>query len=695
MADTGTAALPSLKRANFDIYLAFAVVGILLVMLVPLPPLLLDIFLSISITLSLIIILVSMYVVRPLEFSVFPSLLLIVTLYRLALNVASTRLILLKGNEGPSAAGHVIQSFGQFVVGGELVVGAIMFLILVVINFVVITKGAGRISEVAARFTLDAMPGKQMAIDADLNAGLISDTEARNRRKEIAREADFYGAMDGASKFVRGDAIAAVIITFINILGGLAIGVLQKGMDIGAAAHTYTLLTVGEGLVAQIPALIVSTAAGMIVTRAASDSNLGSEIARQVLVDPRVLASTAGILTFFGLIPGLPHLAFFSLAAVTGGAAYMITQAKKTVPAEAEEVEAAPAKPEEPEVVHSLLAVDALEIEVGYGLISLVDTSQGGDLLERIKSIRRQCALELGIVIPPIRIRDNLQLKPNQYSILIKGVEVAGGEVMPNYYLAMNPGTAEGRLEGVETKEPAFGLPAVWIDERSRERASVLGYTVVDPSTVAATHLTEVIKSSAADLLGRQDVQGLLDNLARNYPKVVEELVPNYLTLGGVQKVLQNLLRERVSIRDLLSILEALADAASFTKDLDALTEYTRQSIGRSICKQYQGPDGKIYLFTFDPELEGTIGEAIHSSDQGSYLALEPKLAQRMIRALSAASENAVSAGHQPVLLCSPRTRPHVRRLVERFIPALAVLSHSEIPQNIDINITEVVGLAD
>ena len=693
MANSGTAALPSMKKVNFDIYLAFAVVGILLVMLVPLPSLLLDIFLSISITISLIIILVSMYVIRPLEFSVFPSLLLIVTLYRLALNVASTRLILLKGNEGPSAAGHVIQSFGQFVVGGELVVGAIMFLILVVINFVVITKGAGRISEVAARFTLDAMPGKQMAIDADLNAGLITDTEARTRRKEISREADFYGAMDGASKFVRGDAIAAVI-TFINILGGLTIGVLQKGMDIAAAAHTYTLLTVGEGLVAQIPALIVSTAAGMIVTRAASESNLGSDIARQVLINPRVLGSASGILAFFGMIPGLPHLAFFALATVTGGAAYAVTRVRKAAPAE-EEVAEEEAKPQEPEVVHSLLSVDMLEIEVGYGLITLVDTAQGGDLLERIKSIRRQCALELGVVIPPIRIRDNLQLKPNQYSILIKGVEAASGEVMPGYYLAMNPGIVEGALEGIQTKEPAFGLPAVWIDDRTRERASMLGYTVVDPSTVVATHLTEVIKSNAADLLGRQDVQGLLDNLAKTYPKVVEELVPNYLTLGGVQKVLQNLLRERVSIRDLLSILEALADAASYTKDIDALTEYTRLSIGRSLCKQYQGSDGKIYLFTLDPEVEGAIAEAIHPSDQGHYLALEPKLAQRVIKALSTASDNTVSAGHQPVLLCSPRVRPHVRRLVERFIPSLAVLSHSEIPQNIEIKITEVVGLAN
>lgn len=695
MADAGVATIPGLKNTRFDVYLAIAVIGILLVMLVPLHPLILDIFLSLSIALSLIIILVSMYVLKPLEFSVFPSLLLIVTLFRLALNVASTRLILLKGNEGPAAAGHVIQSFGQFVVGGDIVVGAIMFLILVVINFVVITKGAGRISEVSARFTLDAMPGKQMAIDADLNAGLINDVEARSRRKEIAREADFYGAMDGASKFVRGDAVAAIMITFINILGGLTIGVLQKGMDLQTAAHTYTLLTVGEGLVAQIPALIVSTAAGMIVTRAASDANLGAEIARQVLIEPRALASASGILLFFGLIPGLPHLAFFAMAALTGGTAYAVNQAKKGIAAREEVAPEEKAKPEEPEVVHSLLAVDILEIEVGYGLISLVDSNQGGDLLERIKSIRRQCALELGIVIPPIRIRDNLQLKPNQYTILIKGVEAASSEVFPGQYLAMNPGTAEGHLDGIATKEPAFGLPAVWIDERNRERASILGYTVVDPSTVAATHLTEIIKTNAADLLGRQDVQGLLDNLAKNYPKVVEELVPGNLSLGGVQKVLHNLLKERVSVRDLLSILEALADAAPYTKDIDVLTEYTRQAIGRTICKQYLSQDGKLALFTLEPEIEGAIGEAVQSSDHGSYLALEPKLAQRIIRSIAGTAEKMSVMGQQPVLLCSPKVRPHLKRLTERFTPSLAVLSHSEIPPKLEIEITEVAGLAD
>lgn len=683
-------------RKNGDLFIGIGVVGILVVMIIPLPPFLLDLLLSFNITFSLIILLVGMYTLQPLEFSVFPSLLLIVTLFRLSLNVASTRLILLHGNEGVAAAGQVINAFGNFVIGGNYLVGLIVFIILVVINFVVITKGAGRIAEVAARFTLDAMPGKQMSIDADLNAGFINDLEARQRRKKIADEADFYGAMDGASKFVRGDAVAGLIITLINIVGGLILGVFYAGMEIAEAAQTYTLLTIGDGLVSQIPALIVSTAAGIIVTRAASDANLGSEMVGQLVVYPRALSVAAAIILFFGLMPGLPTFPFLLLASFAGAISYTILRSEKKSFLEEELAkgkEGRAAAEERPEL---LLDLDYLGLEVGYGLIPLVDIDQDGELLERIKSLRRQYALEMGFIVPPLHLRDNLQLKPGVYSILLKGIEIAKGEIMLNHLLAMDPGTVEEKITtGIPTKEPVFGLPALWIPEREREKAQFAGYTVVDAASIIATHLSEIIKNFAYELLGRQEVQKLLDNLAQHYPKAVEELIPKLLTLGGVQRVLQNLLREGVSIRDLLSIVETLADYAPLTNDPEVLTEYVRQRLARTICRTYQSPEGIITVMTLEPKLEDWISEAIQHTGQGTYLALEPRLAQKILLKTKESSETFQMQGLQPIILCSPIIRSHLKKLTERYLPKLAVLSHNEIADNIQLKSLEIIGLAD
>ena len=685
--------MPAALTRNSDVVMAIGVIGMLVVMVIPIPTVLLDIFLSFNITLAVVVLLVAMYTLKPLEFSVFPSLLLLATLLRLSLNVASTRLILLHGNEGVAAAGQVIRAFGSFVVGGNYVVGMVVFLILVIINFVVITKGATRIAEVAARFTLDAMPGKQMSIDADLNAGLITDIEAKTRRAEISREADFYGSMDGASKFVRGDAIAGIVITLINILGGLVIGVLQQGMSVSTAAQNYTLLTVGDGLVSQIPALIVSTAAGLVVTRAASKAHLGNDIISQLTGQPRAVAIASGVLIFFGFIPGLPTLPFIMLGCLAGGVAYMTFEGKKAVMVKEEEEEEAVEKGKGLEKVEELLPLDLLELEVGYGLIPLVDTEQGGELLERVKSIRRQFALEMGMVIPPMHIRDNLQLKPNQYSIIIKGVEVAGGELMPGYYLAMNPGDVKAEIEGIPTKEPAFGIPALWIGEKDKEKAQIAGYTVVDLSTMIATHISEVLKTHACELLGRQEVQSLLDNLALNHPKVVEELVPNLLSLGGVQKTLQNLLKEQVSIRDLLSIIETLADYAPITKNVDILTEYVRQRLARSITKQYKTPEGDIPLMTLDAEIEELVNNAIQHTEHESYLSLEPALAQKILAQFNKAMGKFTSMNYQPIILCSPGIRPHLKKLTERFIPTLVVLSHNEIDKRVKLKSLGVASL--
>lgn len=663
-----------LRRSDFII--AAGIIFILGFMIVPIPTILLDMSLSFSITLSIIILLVSTYIFKPLEFSVFPSVLLIAVLLRLSLNIASTRLILMEGHTGTDAAGQVIQAFGEFVVGGNFVVGFIIFLILIIINFIVITKGAGRVAEVSARFTLDAMPGKQMSIDADLNAGLIDETEARRRRQEISKEADFYGAMDGASKFVRGDAIAGLIIVIINIIGGFLIGVLQQGMPLADAARTYTILTVGDGLVAQIPAIITSTAAGIIVTRAGAESNLGSDFVKQVLINPKALGTAAVILAVFGIIPGLPTIPFLILALAAGAGAYIISKTSKGQDA----VQPEPEKPSPPETFESLLSIDPLSLEIGYGLIPLVE--EGGPLLTRIKALRKQMVTDLGFIVPPVHIKDNLSLKPSQYSIYIKGIVVSSDEVIINKYLAISPGTEEIKIQGIPAKDPAFGLQAVWIDEKDTEKAHLAGYTVVDSSSVITTHLTEIIKNHAHELLGKQDVQRLLDNLSKTHPKVVEDLVPSLLNLGAVQKVLQNLLRERVSIRDLQTILETLSDYASIAKDPDMLTEYVRQSLSRSITKQLQNPDGSISVIVMDPKTERIIIESMQTTPQGAYLSLDPMAAEKITENMKTNFGETILKGYHPVILCSQSIRRFVKRLAERVSNSIVVVSHNEITPN-------------
>jgi flagellar biosynthesis protein FlhA len=684
MAEKLNLPLPILQEKSglnqSDLLTAVGVIGILLLMILPLPTILLDILLSLSITFSLVILLTSLYIKTPLEFSTYPALLLLTTLFRLSLNIASTRLILLHGNEGPSAAGQVIKSFGLFVVGGNYFVGFIIFIILVIINFVVITKGSGRIAEVAARFTLDAMPGKQMSIDADLNAGIIDETEARKRRARISQEAEFYGAMDGASKFVRGEAVAGMVIILINIGGGFIIGIFQQNLPLLTAAQTYTILTIGDALVSQIPALINSTAAGLIVSRAASDQSMGKELVKQFKLQPQAIALSAGILFSLGLIPGLPHIPFITLSVVTGFLAHFISkEQKKQAQKKMEESQKAAMIPHAPEQVETLLTLDRLELEVGYGLIPLVDEEQNGDLLNRIRSIRRQFAMDLGIVVPPLRVRDNLQLKPGEYRIVIKGNEMARGEMMPGYVMALNPGEVKKTVEGIPTKEPVFQLPALWILEKRKEEAQFAGYTVVDIPTIIATNLTEVIRTHADELLSRQDVQKLLDRLAQNYPKVVEELVPSILPLGLIQKVLQNLLKERVSIRDLLTILETMADSVSITKDPDLLTEYVRQRLGRSIVKQYETTEGVLPLITIDQKIEDILREGIQKADHGSYLSLEPNLAQKILMSINQTLDRMSQANYQPIILCSPTIRRHLKKLLDRFLPQVVVLSHNEL----------------
>jgi flagellar biosynthesis protein FlhA len=691
-ANAGQQTLPGpnlLKHT--DLLTSAGVLGILIVMLLPLPRFLLDLLLAFNITLAIVILLVGMQVRKPLEFSVFPSILLMATLLRLSLNIAATRLILLHGNEGATAAGEVIRAFGNFVVGGNYTVGLVVFTILVIINFVVVTKGAGRIAEVAARFTLDAMPGKQMSIDADLNAGLINETEARRRRREIADEADFYGAMDGASKFVRGDAIAAVIIILVNIVGGLTIGVLQLGMSLSEAAQTYTLLTVGEGLVAQVPALIVSTAAGMVVTRAASEAHLGDTIVQQVFVSARVFAAASALLVLLGLVPGLPHLAFLALGGLVGWLAWEMHKHEQARMAAAAPAPAATAKA--PEAAPAVGPLDLMEVQVGYGLIHLVDGQQGGALLERIKGIRRQTASDMGFLIPPIHIRDNLQLRPNEYAILLKGVELVRGDVLPGHVLAIDPGTAQPNVvQGIPTREPAFGLPALWVPEAGREQAQMAGYTVVDGGAAIATHLAQLIKRHAHELIGRQEVQGLLDELARTNPKLVEELIPSQVPLGLLVRTLAGLLRERVPIRDLRSILEAVADQAAASKDPELLTEAARAALGRTITKQYLAPDGLLPVIHLDPRLDRKLSEQMNGSGAA---ASEQGLAQRLAPLLKQAAERVAAQGQQPVLLCSPPLRRHLRRMTERTLPGVPVLSLNEIDSAAKIKALETVRLGD
>lgn len=676
-----------------DVLLPIGVVGMLLLMLLPLPSFLLDLFLSFSITLAVLILLVTMHAGRPAEFSVFPSVVLLTTLFRLALNIASTRAILMHGNQGPAAAGEVIRVFGEFVVGGNYAVGIVVFSILVIINFVVITKGATRIAEVAARFTLDAMPGRQMSIDADLNAGIIDEAEARKRREAISQEADFYGSMDGASKFVRGDAIAALLIIFINILGGLGIGVWEHGMSVVEAAKRFTLLTVGDAIVAQIPALIMSTAAGIIVTRVSTKTSLGRDLTEQIFFNPHLVAAVAGMLFFLGFLPGLPHVAFLVLGSMTAGLAYVLWSQKQ----EAARLRSLPQKKDQSttsatESVDTVTPPDLLELHVGYGLVPFVDHAQGGELLERIRAIRRQTALDMGFVVPAVHIRDNLQLKPHEYSILLKGVQVAKGELVPRHLLAINPGHAKKGLQGKPGKDPCFGLPAVWIVPAEKERAQIDGYTVVDGPAIIATHLTELIKTNGHELLGRQEVQNLLDNLAKTYPKVVDELIPTQLSLGAVVRILKNLLRERVSIRDLRTILETVADYTTQSKDPDTLTEYARQNLSRTISTQYANAEGLVQVISLDPVLDRRLTEAMKPSG-GEQGGLPPSVLNQVITSVRQAIERVVGQGYQPVLLCSQSIRSQLYRLVSPGVHSLAVLSPNELDPKTKIQAIEVVRM--
>ncbi|MFZ5943690.1 MAG: flagellar biosynthesis protein FlhA [Bacillota bacterium] len=673
-----------------DLLIAFGIIAIIVMMIIPMADWILSLLIVLNITISLIIILVSMYNLEPLQFSVFPSLLLIMTLFRLALNVSSTRLILLHGY-----AGEVIEQFGNFVVGGNPVVGLIVFLILVVIQFIVITKGSERVAEVAARFTLDAMPGKQMAIDADLNAGLISEQDARKRRLNIQREADFYGAMDGASKFIKGDAIAGIVIIFINITGGIIIGTFQLNMgSISEVATTFTLLTVGDGLVSQIPALLLSTATGITVTRAASDSNLGQDLTKQIFAHPKVLAITAVVLVALGLVPSLPTVPFLAIGLGCGILAYLMHNSiKESAEKQAQEEEFKEVEEiKRPESVFSLLNVDTLELELGYGLIPLVDNSQGGDLLDRVVLIRRQIALEMGLVVPPVRIRDNMQLEPNKYIMKLKGVPLAQGDLLLDHFLAMNPGDAPS-LPGIETKEPAFGLPATWISEGDKDEAEILGYTVVDPPSVLATHLTEFIKNHGAEILTRQDLQVLIDHVKKDSPAVVDGLVPQLMSLSEVHKVIANLLAEKIPIRDMVSILEALGDYASVTKDIDILTEYVRQALGRQITNLYATGDGKITVITISPEVEQVIRSSVKETEQGNYLAIDPLKGQQILKSLAKAYEHSSLMGYQTVVLCPPVVRIYFRRLIERNYPGIPVLSYNEIPTNVEIEAVGAVNI--
>ena len=653
-----------------------AIIAAIGLMIVPLPPFALDLLLSVDIGLGVVLLLTAIYVRQAIEFSAFPSLLLLLTLLRLSLNVAATRLILLHGSEGVESAGQVIMAFGQFVVGANFVVGIVVFLVLIAIQFLVINHGAVRISEVTARFTLDALPGRQMAIDADLNAGMIDEREARERREQVRAEADFYGAMDGAIRFTQRDAVAAILITTINIVAGLLIGVFQHGMDLADAGRTYTILTVGEGLVTAIPALLVSMSGALVTTRAASNSDLGEDVAKQLLTSVRPLAVGAGVLIALALIPGLPKTAFIIVAFLLGAAAFLNRQNAAAEPAAG--AAAAPAV----DPIDAAVSVDPLSVEVGYALVSLVDESQGGTLLSRVKGIRRQIATETGVVVPPVHIADNLQLAPRAYAILVKGVEVAKGELYADRLLAINPGTASAPLDGIQTREPAFGLPAWWVHTEHRDRASAAGYTVVDSTTALSTHVSETIRSFLPDLLSRQQVKEMVDRLSQTSPKLVEDVVPKLLSLGDLQRVLRQLLRERVPVKDLATIVETVADVAQATKETDALTEAARGALGRAICRQYQNEKGELPTITLAPSLEERLLASLVRTEQGPVLALDPREAQGLASKIGRAIESAMA---QPVLLCSAGLRPHLWRLFSRVLPHVGVLSHTEVPTHVKI----------
>ena len=679
---------------NTDLFVAIAILIVLGVMIIPMPAIMLDFGLTISLGISVLILLTSIYTTSALDFTSFPSLLLMTTLFRLALNVATTRLILTDGHQGEAAAGAVIHAFASVVVGDSYVIGLVVFVILVVINFVVITKGSGRVAEVAARFTLDAMPGKQMAIDAELNAGVINEVEAKRRRKEIEREADFYGAMDGASKFVRGDAIAGIIITVVNIIGGLLIGVLQKNLDLATAAKNYTMLTIGDGLLAQIPALIISTAAGIIVTRSGSDQAMGDEVTGQLLKNPKPIYASAGVFGVLAIIPGLPTLPFIGMGLALAGFAWVLSQYKnEQVIEDKRKADIEMATPKK-EAIDGVQPVDMLELEVGYGLIKVVDSTKAGDLLERITSIRKQFALDMGILVPSIHIRDNLSLAPGEYRFMIKGNKVGGGTLKPDMLMAMDPGNTTAKVDGIPTKEPAFGLDAIWVSQNNKETAEMAGYTVVDLPTVIATHLTEMVRTHAHELLGRQEASTLIDNFKKTHPKVVEDLIPDTLSLGAVVKVMQNLLKEQVSVRDLYTIFETLADDGARTKDIDLLTESVRKQLSRSITSKYISEDGAMSVMTLDPRLEEMVSNALLQTEQGVQLVMDPQSASRMISNIAQQIETHPEIAGQPILLTSPTVRRHLFKLLSRFIPQLIVLSHSEVAPEAQVQSVASVGVA-
>jgi flagellar biosynthesis protein FlhA len=691
-----------------DLWLVVGLFGTILLLILPVAPFILDLLLTISIGLSLLTLLVILYLRTPAEFTGFPTLLLFITLYRLALNVASTRLILLDGY-----AGHIIEAFGNFVVRGNYVVGLVVFLILVLINFIVITKGAGRIAEVAARFTLDALPGKQMAIDAELNAGLINEAEARTRRKTIEEEADFYGAMDGASKFVRGDAIAAILITLINIIGGFAIGIVQKNMTMAESLQRFTLLSIGDGLVSQIPALITSTAAGILITRATAKNSLGHELGRQLLFYPRALSILAGMLTVMALVPGLPTVPFLTMAAVVGLVSYSLHRHGMPEPAGGPAVggpaaatmnggktedgkgatpgAATSAEATAKDKLESLLALDTMQIELGYGLVSMADARKGGDLLERVTGVRRNFAQEMGMLIPPIRMRDNLQLSTNEYRFVLKGNSIAQGQLMPGHWLAMNATNSKTTLKGIPTVEPVFQLPATWVTDVERKSAEVAGYTVVDAVSVMVTHLSETVRRHCHEILTRQDVQALLDNLKQTNPAVVNELIPAQLTVGQVQRILQNLLAEGIAIRNLAGILEKVSDYASLTKNPDELSEHARRALGPQITKPYQSDNGGLRAITIDPRLEQQLAQGVRQSASEVALIIEPRMARHVMETLSKLIQQMLTAGHPPVILCAPQLRLAFRRFFENTFSDLAVLSYAEVPARVQVQNAAVI----
>jgi flagellar biosynthesis protein FlhA len=668
------------------------IIMMLAMMILPLPGFVLDVFFSFNIALAIIVLLTSLYTVKPLDFMVFPTVLLVSTMLRLSLNVASTRVVLTEGHTGPDAAGKVIEAFGHFLIGGNYTVGIVVFIILTIINFTVVTKGAGRIAEVGARFALDAMPGKQMAIDADLNAGLIAEQEARRRRTEVAQEAEFYGAMDGASKYVRGDAVAGILITIINMVGGLIVGIVQHDLEFATALKTYTLLAIGDGLVAQIPSLIISTAAGIVVSRVASDEDIGGQLIGQLFAKPQVLQITAVIVGGMGIIPGMPHVAFLLLAGILAGGGYLLTKKSQEEIAIEPKAEVPVAAPEMEEATwQDILPVDTLGLEVGYRLIPLVDKTQGGELLKRIKGIRKKFAQEVGFLSPPVHIRDNLELKPSSYRITLKGVEVGNGEANTGQYLAIDPGMVSGTLPGVLTTDPAFGLPAVWIDASVREQAQAMGYTVVDAGTVIATHLNHLITTHAAELLGRHEVQQLLDHLAKDTPKLIEDLVPKLLPLSTLQKVLQNLLIEGVHIRDMRTIIETLSEFAMQTQDANELTGCVRIALGRAIVQQIFSSSNELNVMTLDNRLERLLMQALQTSGSDG-AGIEPGLADTLTSQTEAAAQHQEQMGLTPVLLVPNALRALLSRFLRRTLPQLKVLSHSEIPESKTIRVTSLVG---